>query len=186
MRPPRELLALLAQGDREALGLLYELFKNKVYNTALSYLHDSSDAEEVTQDVFIEVYRSAAKFEARSEVSTWIYRITVNRSLDKLRQRERTRRGGFFKRMLRLDSEEVNTQATEFNHPGVALEQREDSQLLFSALDTLPDQQKTAFILKHLEGLSQKEGAEIMNITEKAFESLLQRAKTNLRKKLSE
>ena len=72
-----------------------------------------------------------------------------------------------------------------FEHPGIQLEQKEKSKYLFQAIETLPENQKTVFVLAHIEELPQKEIAAIMNISLKAVESLLQRAKVNLRKKLS-
>ena len=73
-----------------------------------------------------------------------------------------------------------------FDHPGIKLEQKENARYLFEAIETLPDTQKTAFILAHIEELPQKDIADIMNMSVKAVESLLQRAKVNLRKKLAD
>ena len=84
-----ELLALMARGSEAALAELYAVFKNRVYNTALSFLQDTAEAEEVTQDVFVKIYHAAARFEGKSSVSTWVYRITVNQSLSRLSYRNR-------------------------------------------------------------------------------------------------
>jgi len=84
------------------------------------------------------------------------------------------------------DSGEPLHDKPNFEHPGIQLEQKERSRYLFQAIDTLPENQKTVFVLAHIEELPQKEIAEIMNISVKAVESLLQRAKGNLRKKLSD
>ena len=108
-------------------------------------------------------------------MSTWIYRITVNTSLNYLR---RQKRFGF------LSGGEPRTDTPDFEHPGVLLEKKENARALFKVIDTLPNQQKTAFILSFVEELPRQEVAEIMKVSLKAVESLLQRAKGNLRTKL--
>ena len=170
-----EILQSIARGDQSAFRELYRLFSDRVYNTALSYTQREQDAEEITQDVFISVFRNAAKFKGKSEVSTWIYRITVNTSLNYLR---RQKRFGF------LSGGEPRTDTPDFEHPGVLLEKKENARALFKVIDALPNQQKTAFILSFVEELPRQEVAEIMKVSLKAVESLLQRAKGNLRTKL--
>jgi RNA polymerase sigma-70 factor (ECF subfamily) len=178
---PELLIPKIGAGDHTALRQLYTLFEIKVYNTALAYLQDVPDAEETVQDVFIEVYHSAAKFEGRSSASTWIYRITINKCLDRIRHRNRKKRFAFISSLSNTPAEPAN-----FDHPGVQTDNREKARYLFDAIRQLPDTQQTAFILKQVEGLPQKEVAAIMQLNEKAVESLIQRAKQNLRKTLQE
>lgn len=175
----RELLAQIALGSEPALKQLYDLFKSRVYNTALSYLQNPAEAEEVTQDVFVNIYRSAVRFEGKSSVNTWVYRIAVNLSLDRLNYRNRRKRFGFLVG-LPDDAE----QPPHFDHPGVLLEQKENARILFQAIQSLPGQQKTAFILSFVEDLPRQEVADVMELSLKAVESLLQRAKANLRRQL--
>lgn len=178
---PELLIPKIGAGDQTALRQLYTLFETKVYNTALAYLQDVPDAEEATQDVFIEVYHSAAKFEGRSSVSTWIYRITINKCVDRIRHKNRKKRFAFVSSLSNTIAEPVN-----FDHPGVQADNREKARYLFAAINQLPENQQTAFILKQVEGLPQKDVATIMDLNEKAVESLIQRAKQNLRKTLQE
>ncbi|GLB54132.1 RNA polymerase sigma factor [Neptunitalea chrysea] len=170
-----QILQLIAIGDSKAFEELYNLYKDKVYNTAISYAQSVADAEEITQDVFVKVYNVAAAFKGNSSVSTWIYRITVNTSLNYIKKRDRFS----FLRVAKKD-----TSVSDFVHPGVLLENKEDSQHLFKAMELLPDTQKTAFILSFVEELPRKEVATIMETSLKAVESLLQRAKSNLREVL--
>lgn len=165
----------MANGDRKAFQQLYELFSEKVYNTALSYAQNELDAEEITQDVFTSVFRNAAKFKGDAAVSTWIYRITVNTCLNHIKRK---------KRFSFLKFGESESERPDFEHPGVLLENKENAKSLFKAIDTLPESQKTAFILSFVEELPRQEVAEIMEISLKAVESLLQRGKKNLRDKL--
>ena len=154
-----------------------------MFNTAISMVQDHGMAEDITQEVFITVYRSVLSFNSQSSISTWIYRITVNKCLDHLRAQKRQKQNGFFRSLFNTDA--AQTDKPHFEHPGVQLERRENARYLFEAIETLPGNQKTVFILAHVEELPQKEVAAIMDISVKAVESLLQRAKVNLRKKLS-
>jgi RNA polymerase sigma factor (sigma-70 family) len=164
---------------------LVEEHKTRVFNTAISFLQNKEDAEDITQDVFIEVYRSLHQFKERSAFSTWIYRITVNKSLDHLRKKNRQKRFGFLGSLFYEDSGELKHDRPHFDHPGILLENKEKARYLFMAIESLPEKQKTAFILFHIEELAQKEIALIMDTSPKAVESLIQRAKQSLKEKLT-
>ncbi|WP_462251836.1 RNA polymerase sigma factor [Ekhidna sp.] len=174
----------IALGDQDALKELYQHFGDRIFNTILSYLKNEDDASEVLQDVFITVFNTAEKFKFNSSVSTWIYRIAVNKSLDFIRSKNAKKRQGVFTSIYKRDSGEILHDAPDFEHPGVTLENKENAKLLFQAIEALSDNQQTAFILTQVEGLPQNEVAEIMGLTRKSVESLLQRAKANLRVEL--
>ncbi len=158
--------------------------QNLVYNTVISFLQNNEDAEDVTQEVFIEVYHSIDSFRKQANISTWIYRIAVNRALDFLRKKNAKKRQGIFSTFFYKKTGEINVDSAHFNHPGIILEKKESANVLFAAIDCLNEKQKTAFILFHIEELPQKEIALIMDISPKAVESLILRAKANLRDKL--
>ena len=170
-----ELIKQISQGDKIAFKELYSLFSNKVYATALHYLQSIPDAEEVTQDVFLSIFNNASSFKGNSSVNTWVYRITVNTSLNFLKSR---------KRRTFLFIDDYKKEIPDFEHPGIIEENKENAKLMYQAIDTLPDAQKTAFILGFIEEKPRKEIADIMEISLKAVESLLQRAKANLKIKL--
>lgn len=180
-----EIMQLVSDGDKNAFRQLYVMFKDRVYNTCISYLQQASDAEEITQDVFVEVHYAARNYKGEASVSTWIYRITVNKCLDRIRYNNRQKRFSFISSIFSRDTSGMIHDKPHFEHPGAVAENRERAAILFSAIRQLPENQQTAFILKQIEGLSQREIAQIMDIGEKAVESLMQRAKTNLRKILS-
>ena len=160
--------------------LLYEKHSKKVYNLALQYVQNSDDAQEITQDVFLSIYQQREKLREESTISTWIYRITVNKSLDFIKAKKRKKRFALFSVFT------AHNEPSHFDHPGVILEHEEETKALFGHINGLPDNQKTALILQKIEGKTMTEVAEIMEITPKAVESLLQRAKINLIKKLEE
>jgi RNA polymerase sigma-70 factor (ECF subfamily) len=156
-----------------------------VYNLALQYTQNIEDAEEVAQDVFVSIYNSIDKFQANSKLSTWIYRITINKSLDFIKAKKTKKRFAFITNLFFEDSNEVKHDKANFNHPGVELENKEAVEKIFHEINQLPTNQKTVIILSRIEQKSQAEEAEIMNLSIKAAESLYQRAKQNLSKKLN-
>ncbi|WP_138991226.1 RNA polymerase sigma factor [Larkinella sp. C7] len=182
-------LFLAIQGIREGnetdFRRFYEQTKNRVYNLVLGYVRNREDAEEIMQDVFLEVFLSSHTFKGDASVTTWLYRIAVNKSLDFLKHRKRQKRFAFFTSLFDTQSGEVLHQPTDFFHPGIALENQENAARLFRAIDTLPDKQKTAYLLTKVEGLSNIETAAILTTSVGAVESLLQRATENLKKQLA-
>ena len=149
-----------------------------MYNLSLNYLQNHEDAQEITQDVFVAVYRSMDKFRNESMISTWIYRITINKCLDHIKASKRKKRISFFTSLFGGEISE-NTFSV-FDHPGIQLEQKQAMERLFRCINGLPDKQKTALLLSKTENMSQAEVAEVMGLSVKAVESLIQRAKTNL------
>jgi len=156
-----------------------------VYNTALGLLQNTEDAEDTAQDVFMQVYDSIATFKEESKLSTWIYRITVSKSLDLIRKKKRKKRFAFVQ-SLYGKNDELAIDPPDFFHPGVKMENKENSAVLFKAVKRLPPNQQTAFVLNKTEGLSYNEIGEIMNLSGSAVDALLQRAKKNLQTSLHE
>lgn len=172
-----EIIKSIADGERTAFQELYQFFGEKVYNTAISFVQNKQDAEEITQDVFTIIFRKANTFKGDAQVSTWIYRISVNTSLNFIKRK---------KRFSFLQFGDIENDKPDFDHPGVLLEKKENAKALFKVIDTLSEHQRTAFILSFVENLPRQDVANIMEISLKAVESLLQRAKKNLRVRLVE
>ena len=163
---------------------LYHEFQKLVYNVALNYLQNTEDAEEVTQDVFVKVYNSLGNFNQKSSYKTWIYRITINQCLDFLKQKNSQKRFFIFGKKSQNEQEYLNT--STFEHPGILMEQQEDAKILFEIINTLTENQRTAFLLSKLDGVSNTEIAEIMQLSISSVESLIFRAKNNLKEKLAD
>ncbi len=180
-----KLISDLQRGDPKALESLFSIYKDKVFNTALGYLQNTQDAEETTQDVFIEIFNSAGKFKGDSTLNTWIYRITVNKCLDQIKYQKRKKRFAVITSIFKADTGELNIDTPDAIHPGIEIEHKERSQILFKALNKLPGSQKTAFILSKIETLSYKEISEVLKCSVSSVESLIFRAKQNLKKELS-
>ena len=164
-------------------NVIYNEYHLLVYNVALNYVQNIEDAEEITQDVFLKVYHSLSDFKENSSIKTWLYRITINQSLDCIKSKNSKKRFFIFGKKSQNDFELSNI--SNFEHPGILLEKQEDAKVLFSVINTLPENQKTAFILSKVDGLSNPEVSEIMGMSISAIESLLFRAKKELKEKLS-
>jgi RNA polymerase sigma-70 factor (ECF subfamily) len=168
----------MAKGSEEALTQLYARYYVQIYKLSFHYLQNKEDAEETVQDVFLNVFKNAGKFQNRSAVHTWIYKITVNKCLDKLRFRKAKNRMLFLTSFFSSAADHLSHQT---DNPTEVNNLHDD---LYKAIDTLGEQQKTALILTQIQELSIKETAIIMRTSPKAVESLTQRAKANLKKKM--
>jgi len=165
---------------------LVEKYQDIVYNTCLGILQHREDAEDITQEVFIKIYHSVKNFRKEAKLNTWIYRIATSACLDLLRSRKRKKR---FALVFNLFSEQDSPEIADhspFSHPGVVLENKERAEVLFNAMSSLPENQRIAFTLNKVEGLSYQEISEIMNISIPSVESLMHRAKSKLRNLLAD
>jgi RNA polymerase sigma factor (sigma-70 family) len=179
----QELIQGLKNANEAAFRQLVEQHQDRIFNTVIGIVQNAEDAQDVAQEVFIQVYRSINNFKGESKLSTWIYRIATTRALDLLRSRKSKKRFGFLQRLLGENNEPLH-EIPDFNHPGVALDRKENAAKLFRAIDKLPENQRVAFTLHKLEDLSYQEISEVMNTSVPAVESLMHRARQNLRKYL--
>jgi RNA polymerase sigma factor (sigma-70 family) len=177
------LLEELKQGDEAAFRKIVETFKDMVYNTALGIVQNEQDAEDVAQEVFVQVYQSIHTFKGESKFSTWLYRITITKSLDHERKKKRKKRSAIVKSLFGYNEEMIDP--PDFYHPGIALDDKERAAELFKAIAKLPENQRIAFTLNKLEGLSYQEISEVMGSSISSIESLLHRAKNNLKNMLT-
>lgn len=181
-----EIIKLILAGDREKFRMLVEQYQQMVFRTCMGFLHNKDDAEDLTQDVFIQAYQSLSRFRGNAAFSTWLYRIAVNASLNKIRKSPLKLIMQQFENLSGDRKEkEISVFVTDEEDPEKILIRNEHVEWVRRALESLPDKQRTAIVLSKYDDLSQKEIAEIMTITEGAVEALLQRAKKNLREKLA-
>jgi RNA polymerase sigma factor (sigma-70 family) len=162
---------------------LYNEYSVLVYNVALNYLQNIEDAEEITQDVFIQLHTSLHKFQEKSSLKTWIYRITINKCLDFIKHKNSQKRFFIFGKKSQNEFEILNS--SNFEHPGILLENKEKAAILFGIINELKESQKTAFLLSKVDGLSNPEIAAIMDLSISSVESLVFRAKNILKDKIA-
>ena len=173
-----DIIERLKNGDHTVFSEIVESCKNMVYNTTLGIVQNEEDAEDITQEVFLQVYESISEFRGEAKLSTWIYRITISKSLDYEKKKRRQKNGGLLKRIFEGKRED---EPAHFDHPGIVLDKKEDAAVLFNAINKLPEKQRIAFVLHKLEALSYQEIADVMKISLMAVESLQVRAKNNLK-----
>jgi RNA polymerase sigma factor (sigma-70 family) len=180
-----ELIEQLQRGDQIAFSKLVEAYQDMVYNTVVSMVQDEDTADDITQEVFIQVFQSISSFKGDAKISTWLYRIAIGKAIDYERSRKRKKRFAFVQQLFGSTGEAA-ANVVDFQHPGILLEKKESAAALFAALRTLPDTQRAAFTLHKLEGLSYQEIAVVLDTTLTSVESLMGRAKKNLRAALTE
>jgi RNA polymerase sigma-70 factor (ECF subfamily) len=178
------LISEIKAGDAQAFKNLVEEYKDMVLNTCYGFLRNTDDAGDMAQEVFVEVYVSLHTFREEAKLSTWLYRIAVNKCLNQIKKNKRRR----WIRSLQTafhDEEEAQEIADEsIANPQADLEQQERARVLHQAIAALAENQRIAFTLSKFEDLSYQEIAEVMGTTIPAVESLLNRAKKNLQIKL--
>lgn len=166
------LMQTLAKGDKSALARLVQLHQHRVFELAFRTTGDWSLAEDIGQETFLRVWRSADRYEPRALFTTWLYRIVVNLCLDALKKRK----------PITGDPPEVVD--IDGHAPSAAIEARDLSAAVQQAVAKLPERQRVAVVLHRFSGLSIRAIAETTGWTESAVESLLVRAYAALRKRL--
>ncbi len=179
----RILIDKILEGDQLAFKELVEKYQTMVINTCIGFLHDKQDAEDISQEVFIEVFASLRKFRKEAKLSTWMYRIAVNKSLNFLRSKKRRQWIQNLEDVLGMNRQDQK-QPIEMRNPAIDLEMQEEALLLHNAINSLSENQRIAFTLNKYEDLPYSEISEIMRVSLSSVESLIHRAKLNLQQKL--
>jgi RNA polymerase sigma-70 factor, ECF subfamily len=183
----REFIQGIIRRDQTVFRELVETYQQQVIRTCYSLVHDEQDARDLAQDVFIELLESVHTFRGDAQLSTWIYRIAVNKSLNHLKRQKRRQilsRIG----LLSANPGEIREDDRNLAADGSAdsnLERKEMREALHYAIERLPVNQKIAFTMPRYEDLSYKEIGGVMNLSLASVESLIHRARQNLRKTLS-
>jgi RNA polymerase sigma-70 factor (ECF subfamily) len=184
-----ELLEGLWAGEQAAFRRLVELNSTNVYNVALKLLNNEQEAEDVLQETFLSAFEAIDRFEGRSKLSTWLYRIAYNASLMRLRKRKQMTT---FSLDQPLNGENGGTpQGTRYlvdwsTLPDDQLLSAEARQEMNQAIADLPETLRSTFVLRDIQGLSGAETAEILGITVQAVKNRLHRARLRLRDRLSD
>lgn len=175
----------LRTGKESAFSQLLDDYQQKIFGTCISFIPNKEDAEDVAQEVFLEVFKSISKFKGDSKLSTWIYRITTNKCLEFIRKKNTKKRFAFMQTIMGNEIPIDKTQYfTEINHPGILLENKEKSAIIFKAIHTLPESQRVIFTLAKIDGKSYQEIVEITGKSLSSVESVMFRAKKGLQQKL--
>jgi len=182
-----QIIENILNGGSTGFKTLVDKYQLLVVNTCYGFVHNREDAEDIAQEVFIEVHRSINKFRKESKISTWLYRISVNKSLNFIRD---NKKNTWFQSLDILFGSEkslgkvIELSDSKSNIPDRIIENKETANYINEAIDSLPKNQKVAFTLHKYEDLSYKEIADVMELSLSSVESLLFRAKKNLQEKL--
>jgi len=181
-----EIIKKITEGDRNQYRILVERYQKMIFRTCMGFLHNRDDADDLVQDIFIQAYQALPEFRQQSSFSTWLYRIAVNASLNKVRKNSKSFLVRYLDRFSGSENGD-NPMATisDNENPEDILIRNEHRAWVQKALDSLPPNQRIAIVLSKYDDLPQKEIAEIMDTTEGAVEALIQRAKANLRRILA-
>lgn len=166
----------ILNGEKQAYTMLVKRYQQKVFQLCIGFLHNDDDAADLTQEVFIKVYQKLSSFKGDAQFSTWLYRIAVNMSINFQRKRK------FQSLFQRIENEKESFQIAGENDADQYLKKEEQKQMVKTVLDKLPTNQRKAIVLSHYDDLSNNELAEVMQLSVKAAESLLFRARAQMQK----
>jgi RNA polymerase sigma-70 factor (ECF subfamily) len=172
----QELMERIGKGDSEAFRLFVNRHLRRTVRFAAQMTGSADDAEDIAQTALLKLWDNAASWTAAARVTTWLHRVTYNACIDHLRSEKRRSKYHHDAGML-LESRDDDTAEKDMLKAGLEACVRE-------ALAELPDRQKAALILCYYDGTSQREAAEILDVSEKAVESLLYRARESMRHRL--
>ena len=175
------LIEKIASGDESAFKQFVEKYHQMVLNVCHHILHNVEDSMDVSQEVFIKIYESIDQFRGDSKVTTWLYRIAVNKSLNYLRSNKRNKWFSSLDLLFGDEKRKIDT-VDDTLQPGEDMEADENKKVLHFALKKIPEKQNIAISLSHFEDLSYKEVAEIMNISVSEVGVLINRGKKKLEK----
>jgi RNA polymerase sigma-70 factor (ECF subfamily) len=174
----KQLVDNLIRGDENSFRMMVDQYRQTVVNVCFRIMLNTEDAEDIAQEVFIEVFFSIKKFRGASKLSTWIHRIAVSKCLDEIKKRSRKKRIAMFGKTTGLD--EVVHWLTGDNFADSHIIHSEELAKLNDALSKLPENQRIALALSKIEGLSNTEISEILDKSVSSVDSLVFRAKQNL------
>jgi RNA polymerase sigma-70 factor (ECF subfamily) len=179
-----ELVNSFKSGDIAAFEEIVVRYETKVMNLALRFTRNQEDAEEVLQDVFTTVYRKIEGFRGQSAFSSWLYRIVVNAAFMKLRKKKQNQAISMedLAPAVKQYCMERDEASSPYSHNMAVT--RELQEVLQKAIDRLPDQYRAVFVLRDVDGLSNQETGQILDLSIPAVKSRLHRSRIMLRKKL--
>lgn len=176
--PDGELVRRVRGGDRPAFNQLVLKYRNRVLGVAARMLDDRTEAEDLAQDVFVQVYRALGDFQGEALFSTWLYRVTANACLNRKKKQRRERR-------LKEDIDGLEPLRFDpFSNPHVLLERKQLKALLERVIQALPEEQRMVLILRDLEGLSYEEIADCLGVELGTVRSRLHRARAEVQARI--
>ena len=174
----------LKRGDEKVFREFVDQYQLSLLKLCIGFLHNQEDAKDIVQDVFIEVFQSIGQFRGDALLSTWLFRIAVNKSMNQIRKNKNKRILSNIDSVMPFKKKAIANITDESEISDRHIETKEQAKIIRKAIDLLPGNQRIAFILSKYQDLSYKDISGVMNISLSAVESLIHRAKLSLQKKL--
>lgn len=182
----KQLLKHIKRGSQDAFKEVLGRYETKVFNLAMRYTRNPEDAEEILQDVFVTVFKKISSFKGKSAFSSWLYRVTVNAAFMKLRKRKQDH-------TIPMEELSAPIQKNWLDKGGAHKDSCTDGglmhgelrEILQEAIDKLPDDYRAVYILRDIDGLSNRQVSKVLSLSVPAIKSRLHRSRLMLRKKLS-
>lgn len=182
MTTPDDLIQRLQQRDPEALTTVFETYADSIYRLALKTLHDEQEADGIVQTTFLKLIESVDRFEGRANIGTWLYRVAYNECMTRFRRQKPN-----VSLDALLDDDLMPTNVTDWNNlPDQLLYSQEAREQMEQAIQKLSPSLRAVFILRDVEGVSTRETATILDISESAVKVRLHRARLFLRETLAD
>ncbi len=178
-----QLIDQICNGDQKSFEILIGRYSDKAFSLALRLTRNQQDAEEVLQDVFVTVYRKIAGFERKSSFSSWLYRVTVNASLMKLRKSKHDPIVLVEEILPHVSNATIDRNAEVSATDHIAI-RNQIAEVLEQAIGKLPEEYRPVFVLRDVDGLTSKEVGKMLNLSIPAVKSRLHRSRLMLRRKL--
>jgi RNA polymerase sigma-70 factor, ECF subfamily len=181
----RRLVRRLKRGDEQALKIIMDKYHDRLRAVSSGICDNPEDVEEVLQDVFLTLLSKGDRFEGRSSLFTWLYRITVNHSLMKIRKHRTARHHSILDPFLSLLGIDNHDSSGERKNPEELLLAKETRKRVLSAMNGLPEHYRTVFQLRDIWGLTTREASESLNITNTSVKSRLHRCRAHISRNLA-
>ena len=178
------LIQKIRKGDKIAFEQLIEKYETKVFHLAMRFTKNEEDAEEVLQDVFMTLHRKLELFQGKSAFSSWLYRIVVNAAFMKLRKRRQQPAVLLEDLAPHTRQKALDGESYQANHVETFTQNEELKGVLLSAVNRLPEQYRSVFVMRDVNGFSNQETSEVLGLSVPAIKSRLHRSRLMLRKKL--
>ena len=185
-----DLLKRLQAGDEQALAELADAYRFKIYQLAFRYLRNKEDAEEVTQDVLYKVYRNIGAFRGDAALSSWIYRITFNAAMSRVRTARYRQSQDDDRRLVSVEGQESLAEARDVADLSDMADDRilrsELRRRVFRAILALPAIYRAPVMLRDIQGMSTEEASAVLHVKDQTLKSRLHRGRLILRKQLAD
>lgn len=166
----------------EEFSNLVKRTQNKVRNICYRFVNNSDEAKDIAQEVYIQIYQTFSVFTPEKVPENWVFRIAVTKSIDHIRHKQRKKRFGSVASFLKIGNENLNIDPPNNENPHNIIENKQRNEILYKAINLLPEKQRIAITLNKIEGFTNTDIAEIMGMRKNSVDSYIFKARIKLKK----